>query len=170
MEGVRTLSMRRARDAGFAIAAVGFAVALVLLAAVAYLAPVDISLDHAPKVAYAMFAFAFGMLIGLFADKEGFRRPTRAEMRRRLPLVIGSLLLCIAVLGWLGQLRSFTQASDDLAKACQILRTEPQEDIYGPIANEKSMRAEQRAIIAAHRISGLWAVRHPEVEENAPCD
>ena len=164
------MSMRRARDAGFAVAAVGFAVALVLLAAVAYLAPVDIASDHAPKVAYAVFAFAFGMLIGLFADREGFRHPTRAEVRRRLPLVIGSLLLCIAVLGWLEQLRSFTRASDNLAKACQILRTEPQEDIYGPIANEKSMRAEKSATDAAHRIAKLWAVRHPEISENAPCD
>ncbi len=162
--------MERAKGAWFAFASIGFVITLFLLAGVAYIAPVEMALEHAPKIAYAVFAFAFGMLLGTFVGKDGIRRPTGREVARKLPLVIGSLTLCIIVLCWLDELRSFTAARDDLSKACQTLKANAPLDTDEPTSTEAMMQAEQNAIIAAQRITKVWSVRHAEVSENAPCD
>jgi hypothetical protein len=160
----------RRRVVGFTLFSFGFVVALGLLAATAYFAPIHISLEHSPKLVYAAFAFALGMLFELFVSKKGFRRPGSREVKAKLPLIVVAFLLCLPMLWWMEQLSAYESESKALAAACQTLREDPQVDEFGPVITEKVLRAEQRAISAARAIASVKFVRHPPVSENAPCD
>jgi hypothetical protein len=157
------------RGLGFFIAGAGFFLAFALLVAIAYFSPQEIVSEYAPKLAYAVFTFAAGMLVAMLADRNGLRRPTPSEIKLKLPIVLLAFVLCLLVLRWIEQLRAYEAQSRALAEACSVLQDGIEEDEHGPMITEVSLRAERTAIAAAQAIEALWAVRHPPVSENAPC-
>jgi hypothetical protein len=125
--------------------------------------------EHAPKFAIAIFAFAAALLGEMFVDKNGARLPTGREVRLKLPAIILAFLLCLVVIFWMTQLRTFDDLTKTLAEACRA-QLQMQEDADGPIVDDASLKAERKAVDAVKAMSKLWAVRRPLLSENAPCD